>query len=668
MSGVTDEELAGVLAEAGARASAAELRRMVAGMAAAPEPVDGAARARLVAEAPTAAFEATLHRLIEERRVDGETISDRGRSAERLAALRAELAARGLDGFLVPMADEYQNEFAPQRALRIAWLSGFTGSAGLIAVLAETAAIFTDGRYTLQVRDQVDTDLFETHHITDSPPSKWIEAHLGAGGKLGFDPWHFTKGGADRLRAAAEAAGATLVPVEENPLDAVWNDQPAPPLAPVVPHDLAFAGEAAAEKRARIGKDLAEAGLDAAVITAPDSIAWLLNVRGADVPRTPLPLSYLTLMADGRADLFVDGRKLVPGLETHLGNAVRVREETEFARGLDELSGKKLRVDPASAAAWVFDRLDAAGAEVVEGKDPCQLPKAIKNDTELDGTRAAHARDGVAVARFLAWLDGEAPGGALDEIAALDRLAAFRREGENFRDLSFDTISGAGPNGAIVHYRANAATNRKLEPGDLYLVDSGAQYLDGTTDITRTIVIGEPSAEMRDRFTRVLKGHIQLGAAVFPKGTTGSQLDTLARAPIWRAGLEFDHGTGHGVGSYLGVHEGPQGISKAQRDVALEPGMVISNEPGYYKTGEYGIRIENLVAVVTAEIHGAERDMLAFETLTLAPIDRRAIAVELLSDDERAWLDTYHARVRDVIGPRLDAETRAWLEAATRPL
>ena len=665
---LSNDELAGILAAAGATTTPEELRRMVAGMAAAPEPVEGADRLRLVANAPSPALEAALRGLIEAARVDDETIVDRGLSGARLAALRGELAGRELDGFLVPMADEYQNEFVPQRALRIAWLSGFTGSAGLVAVLAERAAIFTDGRYTLQVRDQVDLDLFETHHITDSPPTKWIETHLVEGGKLGFDPWHFTKGGENRIRVAVEAAGATLVAVEDNPLDAVWRDQPAPPLAPIVPHDLQFAGETAADKRARVGALLSEAGVDGAVITAPDSIAWLLNVRGADVPRTPLPLSYLILLADGRADFFVDGRKLVPGLESHLGNEVRVRGPEEFAHALDELADRKLRVDPASAASWVFARLAAAGAEVAEGKDPCQLPKAIKNAIELDGTRAAHARDGVAVTRFLAWLDAEAPSGALDEISALDRLAAFRREGERFRGLSFDTISGAGPNGAIVHYRASAETNRKLEPDMLYLVDSGAQYLDGTTDITRTVAIGEPSDEMRDRFTRVLKGHIQLGASVFPEGTTGSQLDTLARAPIWRAGLEFDHGTGHGVGSYLGVHEGPQGISKAQREVALEPGMVLSNEPGYYKRGEYGIRIENLVAVVKAEIEGAEREMLAFETLTLAPIDRRLIVTELLGADERDWLDGYHARVRATLAPRLDAEVRGWMEAATRPL
>ncbi len=667
MSASSTRDPVEVLAAEGLK-SPDELRRMAAGMAAAPEPVDGTARLRLVDETAAPERDAALRQLIAEYRLDGDSIADSERSGERLAALRAELAARGLDAFLVPMADEYQNEFVPQRALRIAWLSGFTGSAGLIIVLAETAAIFVDGRYTLQVRDQVDTALFETRHVTEEPPGAWIEANLGSDGKLGFDPWHFTKGGADRMRAAAEAAGGSLVAVADNPLDAVWTDQPAPPLAPVVPHDMAFAGEASAEKRGRIARTLSEAGLDGAVVTAPDSIAWLLNIRGADVPRTPLPLSYLTLDAEGRADLFVDERKLSPGLEAHLGNAVAVRPAEDFAPGLDALAGRKLRVDPASAASWVFERLAAAGAEVVEGKDPCQLPKAIKNAVELDGTRAAHARDGIAMARFLAWLEAETPGGEVDELSALDRLAAFRREGEHFRDLSFDTISGAGANGAVVHYRASAETNRRLEAGSLYLVDSGAQYLDGTTDITRTVAIGTPTAEMCDRFTRVLQGHIRLAAAIFPKGTTGSQLDTLARAPIWRAGLDFDHGTGHGVGSYLGVHEGPQGISKMQREVALEPGMVISNEPGYYKTGAYGIRIENLVAVTPAEIAGGEREMLAFETLTLAPIDRRLIAVELLAGEERAWLDAYHARVRETVGPTLDPETRAWLEAATRPL
>jgi Xaa-Pro aminopeptidase len=622
----------------------------------------------LIVPAPPPALAQALLALIDGCRPASAT-ADAAASRERLARLRAELGCRGLDGLLVGMADEYQNEFLPERALRIAWLSGFTGSAGLIAVLAEKAAIFTDGRYTLQVREQVDVGLFETRHISDEPPADWLARNLEAGAKLGYDPRLFTADAVARYTRAAEKVGAELVAVEDNPVDAVWQDQPPPPLAPVVAHGIEFAGESVADKRHRIACDLAEAGTEAAVITAPDSIAWLLNIRGADVPRTPLALSSLLLRADGQADLYIDGRKLSPGLDGHLGNEVRVRPEAEFADGLAELAGMAVHVDPAASAAWVFDRLDAAGAEVVRGTDPCQLPKARKNAVELDGIRVAHRRDGVAVSRFLRWLAATAPGGEVDEIEALERLAAFRAEGQHFRDLSFDTISGAGANGAIVHYRATRKTALKLAPGSLYLVDSGAQYLDGTTDITRTVAIGAPTAEMRDRFTRVLKGHIQLATCVFPEGTTGSQLDVLARLALWQAGLDFDHGTGHGVGAYLGVHEGPQRISKIGNSVALAPGMVVSNEPGYYKAGEYGIRIENLVAVVPADgIADAERTMLAFETLTRAPIDRALILPQLLSDDERQWLDAYHEKVREALAPDLEPETRAWLAEATRPL
>jgi Xaa-Pro aminopeptidase len=589
--------------------------------------------------------------------------------AARLGRLRQQLAAQNLDGFIVPRADEHQGEYVPPRGQRLAWLTGFTGSAGVAVVLRDRSALFVDGRYTLQASAQVDTQLFEIHHLIDEPPARWLRTALTPGAVLGYDPWLHTPHDVERLRAAAEKVGASLRAVAENPLDLVWSGRPAAPIAPVVPHADRFAGESAQSKRVRIGRGLAEEGAAAVVLTMPESIAWLLNIRGGDVPHTPLPLSFAILRQDGSATLFIDRRKLAPGLERHLGNGVTVMPPEELGAALDALAadGGRVQVDPATAACWVFDRLEAAGAQIHRAADPCLLPKACKNLVELSGTRAAHRRDGAALTRFLAWLAQEAPKGGLAEIAASDRLEAIRREGEHFRDLSFPTISGAGSNGAIVHYRAMPETEKRLEPGTLYLLDSGAQYLDGTTDVTRTVAIGEPSQEMRDRFTRVLKGHIALALARFPKGTTGTQLDAFARRALWQKGLDYDHGTGHGVGSYLGVHEGPQRISKAPNGQPLLPGMIVSNEPGYYKTGAYGIRIENLVVVQPAD-DSAEREMLGFETLTLAPIDRNLIERSLLDDDEIAWLDGYHTRVRETLTPLVDLETARWLAAATAPI
>ncbi len=596
-------------------------------------------------------------------------------SRTRLDALRAELARRGLDGFVVPRADEYQGEYVPPRAQRLAWLTGFTGSAGLAVVLKDSAAIFVDGRYTLQVRDEADEALYAFRHLTEAPPETWIEENLGAGHKLAYDPWLHSERRLGRLRAAAEKAGAELAAVDDNPLDAVWTDQPDSPAAPVSPHPLEYAGRSSPDKRTDLAKVLEKAVVDAVVLTLPDSIAWLLNVRGGDVQHAPLPLSFAVLHANTTVDWFLDPAKVSDGLETHLGNGVALRAPGDLGPVLDALgtAKKKVLADPETAAAWVFARLRAAGAEVVDGADPCQLPKARKNEVELEGARAAHRRDGLALVRFLAWLDWEVPArardGGLSEIEAADKLLALRREHELFRDLSFRTISGSGPNGAIVHYGVSEATNRCLGPGELYLVDSGAQYPDGTTDVTRTVPIGEPSAEMRDRFTRVLKGHIALATARFPRGTTGSQLDTLARYHLWQAGLDYDHGTGHGVGSYLGVHEGPQRISKAPNRIALEPGMIVSNEPGYYKSGAYGIRIENLVTVIESGAGAADgRGMLAFETLTLAPIDLRLVDPALMSAAEAAWLDAYHARVRDAHAGALDGAEADWLAQATRAL
>ncbi len=592
---------------------------------------------------------------------------------DRVARLRAELARQGLAGFVLPRGDEHQGEYVAPHDERLSWLTGFTGSAGMAIVLLRQAAVFTDGRYTLQVRAQVDTGLFETRHITDEPPSEWIGEHLAKGERIGFDPRLHTPDGIARLKAAAERAGGALVTVERNPVDAVWSDQPPPPVTPTVPHSTFFAGRTNAEKRADLAERLTKDGYDAAVLSDPASTAWLLNIRGSDVPHTPLALSFSILRADGTVDLFIDPRKPNPRLAEHLGDGVRLAEPDAFGPALDALGrttgGNRPRIltDAATVSVWIVSRLEAAGAAVVRGACVCALPKARKNAGELAGTRTAHERDGAALTRFLFWLDGEGRKGTLGEIAASDRLLEFRRGGEHFRDTSFDTISGAGPNGAIVHYRAMPATERRIAPDMLYLVDSGAQYLDGTTDVTRTLAIGTPTQEQRDRFTRVLKGHIAVALARFPKGTSGSQLDTLARLALWEIGVDYDHGTGHGVGAYLSVHEGPHRISKLPNTVALEPGMIVSNEPGYYKTGEYGIRIENLVAVQEIDLDG-ERPMLGFETLTLAPIDRALVDTALLTSREATWLDAYHLRVRETLTPLLDEATAAWLARATRPI
>lgn len=664
-----DAVLAGLLAKAGVQLDPGAVRDILRGVLAAPEPaVDADAWMALVAPGASPALTAQLRALRQE--VEGQREASAAPDcAKRLAELRAELMRRGLAGFVVPRADEHQGEYVAKRAQRLEWLTGFTGSAGMAVVLGDRAAIFVDGRYTLQVRDQVDVKAFEPRHLTDQPPGDYLAVNLKPGQRLGYDPWLLTQAGVERLSAACAKAGAEFVAADGNPLDAVWRDQPPQPIAPVVPHDLRFAGRGTAEKRQDIAAKLNADGYDAAVVSDPSSIAWLFNIRGADVSHTPLPLGFAIAQRDGTATLFIDGRKLLPETRQHLGNAVTVERPEAFAPGLEALKGRRVLVDAASAGAAIFDRLTKAGAKPVLGEDPCALPKAVKNAVELDGARAAHRRDGAALCRFIAWLMPRAVKGQVDELAAAATLESFRREGENFRDLSFDTIAGAGANGAIVHYRSTVATNRRLEPGMLFLLDSGAQYRDGTTDVTRTLAIGPPTAEMRDRFTRVLKGHIAVATARFPKGTSGSQLDPLARKALWDAGLDFDHGTGHGVGSYLAVHEGPHRISKVPNTVALQPGMIVSNEPGYYKTGAYGIRIENLVTVIAVPRPAdADRDFLGFETLTLCPIDLALVEPKMLGPDEIAWLDAYHAKVRETIAPLVDADTRKWLEGATRKL
>ena len=667
--------LAQALRDAGIGIETDALDRLLAGVAASPVADRPAAWMGLLGRALDDGLQARLAEAVRANNADGGLSAGRAASARRVAALRAELDRRGLDGFVVPRADAHQLEAPPPHAQRLTWLTGFTGSAGIAVVLGDTAAIFVDGRYTLQVEHEVDTDTFEPRHLSDAPPGDFIAASL-AGGTLGYDPWLHSVEGVARLQDAAERAGGRLQPVDDNPLDAVWPDQPPAPLTPASLHDLTYAGEAAADKRARLARTLSDAGQGAAVLSLPDSISWLLNVRGRDVLHSPLVLSFAVVHADGRVDWYVDPRKVGSQVCDRLDDAVRLHAPELFGPALDALAAadRPVRVDAATAPAAIAQRIEAAGGQVARDSDPCQLPKARKNATELAGARAAHIRDGAAVTRFLCWLETRAQaraerGQPVTEIEAAEALAAFRRADPLFRDHAFDTISGAGEHGAIVHYRVDETSNRALEAGTLYLVDSGGQYPDGTTDITRTLPVGEPTPEQRTRYTLVLKGHIALSLARFPEGTTGSQIDALARRPLWSAGLDYDHGTGHGVGSYLGVHEGPQRISKRPSSVALEPGMICSNEPGYYKPGAYGIRIENLVAVTALDGGGPDsRPMLGFETLTLAPYCRSLIDTEILTPDEIAWIDSYHSRVRDRLTPHLDAEAARWLAGETAPL
>lgn len=600
-----------------------------------------------------------------------EPVSDRSFSKKHLPPLRAELKKRNLDGFIVPHDDEYQNEYIPAYAERLMWVSGFSGSAGAAIVMTDRAVIFVDGRYTLQVRQQVDDAFYSYEDITEMSPDQWLAKNAAKGARIGYDPMLHTSAGLARLEAAAKKAGFALVPVNENPIDAAWVDQPAFPTAPVKAHGLEFAGKASSEKRRDIAAALKEAGADAVLVTAPPSIAWLFNVRGGDVARSPLPLGRAILKSDGTATLFVAPEKVGNELSGHLGSDVDVRAESDVGDALARLgkAGLAVAVDPALTPVKYVQDLKQAGAKIVELTDPCALPRACKNEAEIVGTRAAHIRDGAAVTRFLHWIATNAQRGDVDEITAAKKLEAFRSERGDLVDISFDTISGAGPNGAVVHYKVNTETNRKIEPNSLFLIDSGAQYRDGTTDITRTVAIGKPTNEMRDRFTRVLKGHIALATMRFPAGTTGHQLDALARKPLWDAGLDYDHGTGHGVGSFLGVHEGPQRIAKAANTQALKPGMILSNEPGFYKTGEFGIRIENLIVVTPPEpIEGGEREMMGFETITLAPIDLNLVLPSLLTEAERHWLNKYHARVRQTLTPLAPKDVAGWLAEATKAI
>jgi len=601
-----------------------------------------------------------------------QTFEERGNPAwgrERVPILRSHLTSTGCDGFILPRTDAHQSEYLTAHDQRLAWLTGFTGSAGTAIVLAERAAIFVDGRYTLQVAQQVDSTLFELVNVVETSPADWIAAQVVAGTRLGYDPWLHTPDGLERLSGAAAKAGAELVALARNPVDAIWTDQPPPPAAPIVPHPLEFAGVTTSDKLAGLRETLAASGDDALIVSLADCIAWLFNIRGSDVPHTPVALAFAIVTAD-TATLYCDPAKVTPETAAWLAPEVTTAGVSAFGPALDDLghAAAKVRIDPAATPVWIVERLQSAGATLDCAADPTIAAKARKNDAEIAGARAAHLRDAVALARFLAWFDAEAPSGTVTEIAAVERLEEMRARSNAFQDVSFEAIAGSGPNGAIVHYRVNERTNRKIDAQSLFLIDSGAQYRDGTTDVTRTLAVGTPDVRMRRLFTLVLKGHIAIATARFPPGTTGAQIDALARVALWRAGLDYDHGTGHGVGSYLGVHEGPQGISK-RATVALEPGMIVSIEPGVYLEGSFGIRIENLALVTgPAPIDGGTRDMLGFETLTLAPIDRRLVVPELLTGAELAWLDAYHARVRELVAPLLETAERAWLERHTGPL
>ena len=578
----------------------------------------------------------------------------------RLAALRDVMAAEGIDAYLVPRADAHQGEYVAPRDARLRWLTGFSGSAGFCVVLSDQAGVLIDGRYRVQVLSEV-AACFTPVHWPEVQLADWLKTARPAGGVLGYDPWLHSVDEVARLRAALPEF--TLL-AGDNLVDRIWDDQPVAPDAPFAAHPVALAGEDHVSKCARLAQDLAA---DACVLTLPDSIAWLLNIRGSDIERNPVPQAFAILQKSGAVTLFAGAGKAAAVLE-HLGPDVTIADVTAFLPALRALTGK-VQIDPKTCPDLVAVTLAAGAADVLHGADPCILPKACKNAVEIAGAKAAHARDAVAMVRFLAWLDATAPKGGLTEIDVVRALEGFRRETNALRDISFETICGAGPHGAIVHYRVNEATNRPLGTNELLLVDSGGQYQDGTTDITRTMVIGTPTAEHRACYTRVLQGMIAISRIRFPKGVGGQHLDALARAPLWLAGMDYDHGTGHGVGSYLSVHEGPQGISR-RSEVALQAGMILSNEPGYYRPGDFGIRIENLIVVVDAPaLQGADdRQMLAFETLTWVPFDRRLIYVELLTRAERDWIDRYHADTLALVGPRLDPDTKDWLIAACAPL
>jgi Xaa-Pro aminopeptidase len=597
-----------------------------------------------------------------------EVKSDASTGPARLAALRAELARSRLAGFIVPRADAHQGEYVAPSDERLGWLTGFTGSAGFCIVLPDIAGIFVDGRYRTQVKSQVDLAHFTPVAWPEVKPGDWLRERASGQARIGLDPWLHTAKEISAIEAALAGSTITLVPVD-NPVDAIWHDRPAPPRGPVTIQALEQAGESHADKRSRLGAELVSSGQKAAVLTLPDSLSWLLNIRGSDIARNPVVQGFAILHATGHVTAFIEPEKIPDDVRAHLGPEITLRPISAFAPALRTLKAP-VRVDRATAPMQIWLELDEAGVAAVDGPDPCILPKARKNPVEIAGAREAHLRDGAAMVEFLAWFAREAPGGGLSEIDVVSELEQFRRATNALREISFETICGAGPNGAIMHYRVTKETNRRLNPGEIVVVDSGGQYLDGTTDITRTVAIGRVDDEIRACFTRVLQGMIAISRLRWPKGVAGQHLDAIARYPLWLAGQDFDHGTGHGVGSYLSVHEGPQRLSRLS-DVPLEPGMILSNEPGYYREGAFGIRIENLVIVgEAAALPGGDdgRKMLDFETLTFVPIDRNLVVAAMLSDGERQWLDAYHAEVRERIAPRVSDRARDWLMQATAPI
>lgn len=587
-------------------------------------------------------------------------------SAARVSALRAELTRQNLDGFLLPRADAHQNEYVPKSAERLAWLTGFTGSAGFAIVLENEAAIFVDGRYVIQVRQEIDGKIFKPIDIAETAPPQWLAEHAREGARIGYDPWVHTSGQIERFAKAVEGRNIALVALDSNPVDALWADRPAEPLGPIAIHPPRYAGEAATAKIRKLRASLK--GADALLMSDPHAICWAFNIRGADVAHTPIALGFALLPKEGAPTLYVDEAKLDAKTRAALEKFLAIRAPDALIDDLAQAGGRGETVmfDNATAPVKLVEALRAAGGKPRVTDDPAALPKAIKNRAELAGAREAHIRDGAALTRFLAWFAEAAPKGGLTEITAAEALETFRRENGDLRDISFPTISAFGPHAAIPHYRVTEKSNLRIGKG-VYLVDSGAQYLDGTTDVTRTVVVGRASKQFRDHFTRVLKGHIAIARAVFPKGVSGAQLDAFARRPLWEAGLDFDHGVGHGVGAYLSVHEGPQRISKLGT-TPLQPGMILSNEPGYYRAGEYGIRLENLVIVEKREIAGAEREIYGFETITLAPFDLNCVEPKLMSGEEIAWLNAYHAHVRKTLSPLVDAKTKKWLREATQAI
>jgi Xaa-Pro aminopeptidase len=588
----------------------------------------------------------------------------------RLTQLRSTLSDLQLDGFVVPICDEHMSEYVGDYAQRLAWLTGFTGSAGSAIVLSDKAALFVDGRYTAQADEQVPAALYEHLATPEHSMTSYLAAQAQEGQRIGFDPLLHSQPWVEAARRALEQKGAQLVAVEENPIDLIWEDQPPRPALPIVDHAVQYAGKERQAKIALCAQTLRQAGADLGVISSLDGVAWTLNLRGRDIDHSPVAFGFLILHSDGNAALCMETQAMDSGLKNALDELVQLHP---YDACIDVLKaavddGTKVLLDPNTAVSSLFSAVEDAGGQVLRRREPCTLPKACKNPVEQDGTRAAHVRDGAALTRFLAWFDSEAPKGTLTELSAADRLAVERARVDLFQDLSFRTISAAAHHAALPHYSVTPESNIEIPTNGLYLVDSGGQYLDGTTDVTRTVQVGDISEEAKKRYTQVLKGHIAVATARFPAGTPGRAIDTLARVPLWADGADFDHGTGHGVGSYLNVHEGPQRIAKANADEPLKPGMICSNEPGYYREGDFGIRIENLVIVQPMREEGDERSMYGFETITLAPIDRRPILISLLTADEIAWLDAYHARVLEALSPLVGDETLSWLRDQTAPL